>query len=265
MELDGVMSDEEKSNIVVVGEYLGAQMSAYKNELPMGLTEDIADGSINTEYPMRSIVISGVPFTCTNFGALPAGMNFDQSTGQLSGTPTETGIFTFWVRASATNQPALEHAYTFAITGTNELYPAHSTVDTVAYPLDSGKIIGLGLYTNGDSCTVSATALPGYRFSHWTDNDARVSTNSTYQFPVNLNRSLVANFVPAPPNVRISAMSLASHTIEWPTNGVSVLLEETTDLINWTAVNTATSITQSNATVTIPTLPGPRFYRLRAQ
>jgi hypothetical protein len=262
---DGLHGINQYSNLVVVGEYLGAQMSAFKNELPIGLTENIADGKINTEYPVRTIVISGVPFTSTNFGTLPTGMTFDHITGLLSGTPSETGVFTFWVRAMGTNQPPLEHAYTFAIIGTDEVLPPHSTVDTVSYPLDSGEITGLGLYTNGDTCTVTALARPGYRFSQWTDNDVTVSTNSAYRFPVNLNRSLVASFVPAPPNVSISEMSLTSHNIEWPTNGVRVLLEQSKDLSNWTTVTNSISVTGGNASITLPTVPGPRFYRLRAQ
>jgi hypothetical protein len=56
-------------------------------------------------------------------------------------------------------------------------------VDTVTSPLDTGEIAGLGLYTNGNTCTVTATAQPGYRFSKWTDNGQTVSASATYQFP----------------------------------------------------------------------------------
>jgi hypothetical protein len=58
---DGLHGINQYSNIVVVGDFLGAQMSAYKNQLPIGLTEDIADGKINVPYPKRTIVIAGVP------------------------------------------------------------------------------------------------------------------------------------------------------------------------------------------------------------
>lgn len=186
-------------------------------------------------------------------------MSFDRASGQLSGTPTETGVFTFSVRVAATNQPALEPAYTFAITSTNEVLPPHSTIDTVAFPLDSGDIVGLGLYTNGHTCTVSAASRPGYRFSHWTDKDTLVSTNATYQFPVTLNRSLVANFIPGPPDVRLTSLSPNSHQLEWTTNGVPVVLEQTSDFVTWTGVNAPVSAVGTNAGVTLPTLPGPRF------
>lgn len=264
---DGLHGINQYSNTIVVGEYLGAQMSAYKNVLPVGLTENIADGKINAAYPTRTIVISGIPFTCTNIGTLPAGMTFDCTTGQLSGTPTEAGVYTFKVRVTGTNQPTQEHAYTFAIADADQVLPPHSTVDTVSYPLDSGNIGGLGLYTNGDACTVEASARPGYRFSHWTDNDSVVSSNATYQFPVALNRSLVANFIPAPPDLRISRLSASTHALEWPTNPTPCMVEETSDFrsTNWSVVNAPVSIVGTNAHVEVPAQPGARFYRLRVQ
>ena len=265
---DGIHGINQYSNTVVVGDFLGAQMSAYKHELPIGLTENIADGNVNTPYPTRTIVISGVPFLCTNTGTVPAGMTLNLTTGELSGTPTEPGIFTFKVRASDTNHDVtIEHAYTFAILDVGDVLPAHSTVDTVSYPLDSGDIGGLGLYTNGTTCTVTATAKPGYRFSKWTDNDATVSGNATYQFPVTLNRSLVANFTPAPPEIHFVAYSGDSHTVAWPTNPTPSVLEVNTEITskNWSVVNAPVSVVGTNATVTVPTQLGARFYRLRLQ
>jgi hypothetical protein len=264
---DGIHGINQYSNTVVVGDYLGAQMSAYKNQLPLGLTENIADGKINTPYAIRTIVISGTPFTCTNTGALPPGMTFDTTTGQLSGTPVQSGVYTFKVRVTATNEPTLEHAYTFAILGVNQVMPPHYTVDTVSYPLDSGDTAGLGLYTNGNTCTVTAAARPGYRFSNWTDNNTQVSTSSTYQFPVTLNHSLVANFIPTPPDVRISLLSAGLHALEWPTNPTPCVLEELTEFgsTNWNAVNAPVSVVGTNDHVELPTQPGVRFYRLRIQ
>ncbi|PWU10386.1 MAG: hypothetical protein C5B50_25655 [Verrucomicrobia bacterium] len=264
---DGIHGINQYSNTVVVGDYLGAQMAAYKHELPIGLTENIADGRINSVYPTRTIVIAGVPFTCTNIGTVPPGLTFDTTLGQLSGTPSQAGIYTFKVRVTSTNQVTLEHAYTLAILGANQALPPHSTVDTVTYPLDSGDTTGLGLYTNTDNCTVTATSRPGYRFSNWTDNDAVVSTNAAYQFPVSLNRSLVANFVPAPPNLRMTSYSVTSHSVEWPTNATSCVLQVNTDLYstNWATVAAPVSIVGTNAHVDMPTQPGARFYRLKLQ
>jgi len=133
--------------------------------------------------------------------------------------------------------------------------------------LDSGDTDGLGLYTNGATCTLTATAKPGYRFSTWTDNDATISSNATYRFPVTLNRSLVANFTPAPPEFHFAAYSQDSHTVAWPTNPTPCLLEVNTEFgsTNWSTVNAPVSVVGTKATVTVPTQPGARFYRLRLQ
>ena len=61
-------------------------------------------------------------------------------------------------------------------------------------PANTGSVTGAGSYDVGDICTLTATPESGYRFVNWTENNEVVSTNSTYQFTVNANRDLVANF-----------------------------------------------------------------------
>ena len=67
-------------------------------------------------------------------------------------------------------------------------------VDVSASPSNGGSVSGGGSYINGQSCTISALANPGYIFSNWTENGSVVSTNATYTFTVNADRILVANF-----------------------------------------------------------------------
>lgn len=61
-------------------------------------------------------------------------------------------------------------------------------------PANTGSVTGAGSYDVGDICTLTATPESGYRFVNWTENNEVVSTNATYQFTVNANRDLVANF-----------------------------------------------------------------------
>lgn len=61
-------------------------------------------------------------------------------------------------------------------------------------PANTGSVTGAGSYDVGDICTLTATPEYGYRFVNWTENNEVVSTNATYQFTVNANRDLVANF-----------------------------------------------------------------------
>ena len=67
-------------------------------------------------------------------------------------------------------------------------------VDATANPTVGGNVTGAGSYTQGASCTLTATANTGYTFSNWTENGVVVSTSATYTFTVNANRTLVANF-----------------------------------------------------------------------
>ena len=68
------------------------------------------------------------------------------------------------------------------------------TINVSANPTNGGTVTGGGTYSQGQSCTVSATANNGYTFTNWTENGTVVSTNRNYTFTVNGNRTLVANF-----------------------------------------------------------------------
>lgn len=59
-----------------------------------------------------------------------------------------------------------------------------------------GTVAGAGIYTIGDSVTVSATASTGYTFSKWVDdNNTILSTNNPYTFVAAANLNLTAIFL----------------------------------------------------------------------
>jgi len=68
------------------------------------------------------------------------------------------------------------------------------TITTFANPTVGGTISGGGICTFNQSCTVKATANPGYVFTNWTETDTVASTDTSYSFNVIVNRTLVANF-----------------------------------------------------------------------
>jgi uncharacterized repeat protein (TIGR02543 family) len=72
--------------------------------------------------------------------------------------------------------------------------PAQYTIAVSANPSNAGNVTGGGIYTQGTSVTVSASANTGYTFVNWTENGNVVSTNSSYSFSATANRTLVANF-----------------------------------------------------------------------
>ncbi len=261
---DGIHGIDEYADTIVVGDYLGAQMSAFDNELPVGLVEHLPDGAIEEVYATRTVIIAGIPFTATLTGDLPAGLALDLESGELFGTPTESGIFTFTLRVTATNNPVQVKTYTFAITDVGEELPPHSTVDTGAASADTGATTGSGLYTNGTVATVTATPAAGFAFTKWTDNDKLVSASSSYQFTNTINRSLVAHFSPRPPALAFTQPQPGVLAFTWPTNASGVVLQQTTDLgtTNWFPVTNATSIQGTNQRVNIAPQPGHRFFRL---
>ena len=105
---------------------------------------------------------------------------------QIPNVPNGTN---YQVRVVSTNYP---------MTGTNiqviSIMPSSFNITVAANPSQGGTITGGGTYNSGQSCTVSATANTGYTFTNWTENGNVVSTNASYTFNVEGNRSLVANF-----------------------------------------------------------------------
>ena len=67
-------------------------------------------------------------------------------------------------------------------------------IDATANPAEGGEVNGVGSYQEGVECTLTATPNEGYTFTNWTENGEVVSTNATYTFFVNADRTLVANF-----------------------------------------------------------------------
>ena len=67
-------------------------------------------------------------------------------------------------------------------------------VSVSANPLEGGTVSGAGAYTQGQTCTLTATANENYIFTNWTENGEVVSTEAEYTFIVTGDRNLVANF-----------------------------------------------------------------------
>lgn len=183
------------ATVEVVGDYVGAQMSAFDANGEVGLIDVVPDGELDADYPARTVVIGGVsPFTSSIDGVLPQGLSFDPVTGVLSGAPTEAGTFSFTVTAQDA-AASKSKTYSLVIAGAGIPPTPQSTISTTATPAGSGVTSGAGVYDNGTPITVSATAEPGFEFVNWTSNGVEVSTSSSYTFTTNVNVSLVANFV----------------------------------------------------------------------
>ncbi len=252
------------ADTLVVGQYLGAQMSAFAAVQPLGLIDHLPDGVANTPYPTRTVVIaSDTHFTASSAGALPDGLIFDPTTARIYGTPTVSGQFQFRIRVSQTNGPTLAHTYSFSVADAGVILPPHSSVDTISLPLDSGTTSGDGVYTNGTVARVTAQSLPGFAFVNWTDNGQVVSTNRDYSLNIALNHSLAANFI-AVPEVGLLRLNSAELVLRWPTNFAGFIVQESPELSlpNWTTVSSVPAVVGTNFQATLSIIDAKHFYRL---
>ena len=132
------------------------------------------------------------PTTSSNHAS--NGMGTGTYTVQMNSLTAGT---TYYVRAYAINR--FGTAYGSEESFTTLQIPSY-TVSLSANPTNGGTVSGSGLYQQGQSCTVIATAANGYSFTNWTENGSVVSANPNYTFTVNSNRTLVANFSVQAPN-----------------------------------------------------------------
>ena len=259
--VDGNGINHNLTNMVVVGKFLGAQMSGLVPAPPVGLIDHVPDGQNGVTYPPRTVIIAGdTNFTVSYTGKLPTGMAFDTNNAVLYGTPFSTGVFIFTVTASSSNNPSVSKSYPFLISS-GAVAPPHSAVDTGVTIPEAGTTSGDGVYTNGTSATVSVTPNPGYGFSNWTEDGAVVSTSPNYTFTNIVNRSLVANFVP----IMMPLPQSDRLTISWRTNFTGFNLQQCSDLglSNWVAAAEGFGLIGSNYQATINLTNGPRFFRLQ--
>jgi hypothetical protein len=260
---DGIHGSGTYSNTVVVGKFLGAQMTAMAGSPPLALIDHLPDGEVGVEFSPRTLVItSDTNFTATADN-LPDGLLFDASKALVYGTPTAqaAGVHIVTVTATASNSPVLVKRYPILI-ATDPNPAPHSAVDTTASPAIGGMAGGDGVYTNGTKTAVLASPNAGYRFVNWTENGAVVSTAAAYTFTNIVNRSLVAAFVPAP-TISFAKQS-TNILLTWPTNFSGYALQQNSNLktTNWIAAAEAVSIVGTNYKATALSTNGPRFFRL---
>jgi hypothetical protein len=261
---DGIHGSGSYSNTVVVGKFLGAQMTAMAGNPPLALIDHLPDGEVGVEFSPRTLVIaSDTNFTATA-NNLPDGLLFDAPKALVYGTPTAqaAGIHIVTVTATASNSPVLVKNYPILIATVPDPAP-HSAVDTAASPAIGGTTAGDGVYNNGTTATVLALPNAGYRFVNWTENGAVVSTDPSYTLTNIVNRSLLAAFIPAP-TITVTRQP-SSLLLTWPTNFPGYTLQQNTNLnpASWSTAAEIVTTSGTNYRATTLTTNKVRFFRLR--
>ena len=141
-------------------------------------------------------------------GITSGGGTFQQGQNcTVHATPNANYTFSNWTE---NGQVVSSNAnYTFTVNGNRNLVANFDAVTynitTTASPSNGGTVSGGGSYEAGTTCTVNATANPGYDFVKWTSGGTVLSTEPAYSFTVTGNLSLVAHFTVAHYTISVDA------------------------------------------------------------
>jgi hypothetical protein len=162
-------------------------------------------------------------------------------------------------------------SYNFTLNGNRTLVANFTainyTITVSASPSAGGTVSGGGTFASGSSRTVTATANSGYTFVNWTENGSLVSPSASYNFTLNANRNLVANFtIITPP--KFGTTSVSGGALQTILSGLSagetVVLQVSSDLKNWTPVKTNSVLTGTTMTFTNTINPAIKGQYFRA-
>lgn len=112
----------------------------------------------------------------------------------LSTTANSGYRFVGWVDQSGQSVSS-DNPYTFAANSSHTLNAKFERLYTVTVGSTAGgTATGGGTYTEGDTVTLTATPNAGYRFVGWVEGNQTVSTDTTYAFNAEQDRTLTAQF-----------------------------------------------------------------------
>ena len=146
------------------------------------------------DHQEYTVSVSASP---TSGGTMEGGGSYEEGASCTVRATAASGYnFVNWTEDG--NQVSSNASYTFTVEGDRTLvanFTAGTYVISVSVnPENGGTATGAGGYEYGQSCTLRATANNGYTFTNWTENGSQVSTDASYTFTVNNDRTLVANF-----------------------------------------------------------------------
>ena len=146
-------------------------------------------------------------------GDTAVALNFDklvlEVTGEVDETTSNVKVTGFELVGDKSEN------YTVTTTELNTTIAVANMV-TVAVTADGGTVTGAGSYLKGSSVTVTATPIRGFAFAGWYEGETSVSTNATYTFATDEDKTLVAKFVK-----QATGGGDSTYTVKFETNGGS--------------------------------------------
>ena len=226
-----------------------------RNAIPThtGVTHAPSMGSNATNFVVNATNGNGALATLTLNNEILGSATINNSMANITFTaPGTTGTATLTVFGY--NKITYEGTINITSGGATQY-----NVNVSANPTNGGTVTGGGTYSQGQLCTVNATANSGYTFTNWTENGNVVSSQACYTFTVNNNRNLVANFQAQTQNytINVSANPREGGTVTGGgtyQQGQSCTITATPNngytFINWTENGNVVS-TNANYTFTV--------------
>ncbi len=124
-------------DILKTVEQVGFTMHIVANNLP--------DAELDSQYSFTFTAVGGVPDYSWQIvaGQLPDGLSLDQVTGEISGTPTQIGDYTFTILCADSDSPPATEQREYTITVVEEIFVRGDTdgsgeidIDDVVYLID---------------------------------------------------------------------------------------------------------------------------------
>ena len=135
-------------------------------------------------------------------GTASGGGEYEQgSSVTLTATPENGYRFIAWTEND--EQISTDENYTFIADHDRTIVAIFMPISKPIYTVhvssaQGGTVEGSGSYEEGELITVNATPDNDYRFLYWEENGEQVSTDETFTFTADRDRTLVAKFTPIP-------------------------------------------------------------------
>lgn len=156
------------------------------------------DAAYVANFSIKTFAIS-VTASPAEYGTVTGGGTYVYGMScTLTATPIGDYVFANWTKDGQVVSTNTSYTFTVGDNSGGE-YVAHFTtmlydVTASVNPAETGTVSGTGAFSEGQSCTLVASANVGYKFVNWTLNGAEVSTDATYTFTVTGAAAYVANF-----------------------------------------------------------------------
>jgi uncharacterized repeat protein (TIGR02543 family) len=159
---------------------------------------------INEPVTQHTITLNRSP---TAGGAVSGAGTFNAGTSRTVTATVNSGYaFDGWYEGSSRVSTNLSYTFTLNrnITLEARFNLGSATITLNRNPAAGGAVSGAGTFNIGTSRTVTATVNSGYTFDGWYEGSSRISTNLSFTFTLNSNRTLEARFNVVTPTYTIT-------------------------------------------------------------